>query len=80
MRVNLTRAAMWYRGIGLFPNKEVDLMDPEHRMIEPETIRKRTCYGEIHSLAPQVKLSKTPGRWREPHVSVRGSDKPVWLN
>ncbi len=80
MRVNLTRAAMWYRGIGLFPNKEVDLMDPEHRMIEPETIRKRTCYGEIHRLAPQVKLSKTPGRWREPHVSVRGSDKPIWLN
>jgi len=80
VRVNLARAAMWYRGIGLLPNKEVDLTDPEHRMIEPETIKKKTCYGEIHRLAPQVKLSKTPGRWREPLVSVRGSDKPVWEN
>ncbi len=52
--------------------------DPEQRMIEPETIKRQTCYGEIHRLAPQVKISKTPGQWRDPLVSVRGSAKPVW--
>ncbi len=78
VRVSLSRAAMWYQSLGLFPSKEVDPVDPEQRMIEPETIKRQTCYGEIHRLAPQVKLSKTPGQWRDPLVSVRGSDKPVW--
>ncbi len=53
-------------------------MDPEHRMIEPETTKKQNCYEEIHRLGPQVKLSKTSGRWREPLVGVRGSSKPTW--
>ncbi len=78
VRVNLSRAAMWYASLGTFPTTDFDATDPEHRMIEPETLKRQTCYGEIHRLGPQVKLSKTPGRWREPLVSVRGSDKPVW--
>ncbi len=78
VRVNLTRAAMWYASLGTFPTTDFDAMNPEHRMIAPETITAQTCYGEIHRLGPLVKLSKTPGRWREPLVSVRGSDRPVW--
>jgi crotonobetainyl-CoA:carnitine CoA-transferase CaiB-like acyl-CoA transferase len=80
VRVNLTRAAMWYRGIGLLANKDIDLTNPEHQMIDPEVLTKDTPYGEIRRLGPQVKLSRTPGRWRDPLVSVRGSDLPVWTN
>jgi len=61
----------------LFP-VDFDAHDPEHRMIEPETIKGQTPFGELHRLAPQVKLSKTPGRWRTPLLVVRGSDRPVW--
>jgi crotonobetainyl-CoA:carnitine CoA-transferase CaiB-like acyl-CoA transferase len=79
VRISLTRAAMWFMSLGSFPNTtDFDPNDPEHRMIMPETIRAQTPYGEIHRLAPQVKLSKTPGRWRTPLVVVRGGDRPVW--
>ncbi len=79
VRVSLSRAAMWYASLGSFPTTDgFDPMDPDHRMIDPETIKANTCYGEIHRLAPQVKLSKTPGRWRDPLVVVRGSSKPAW--
>jgi crotonobetainyl-CoA:carnitine CoA-transferase CaiB-like acyl-CoA transferase len=78
VRVNLTRAAMWYASLGIFPTTDFDATKSEHRMIAPETIKRQTCYGEVHRLGPLVKLSKTPGRWREPLVSVRGSDRPVW--
>jgi hypothetical protein len=55
-----------------------DPSDPQHRMIEPRTIKGATPYGELHRLAPQAKLSKTPGQWGDPLLRVRGSDRPVW--
>ena len=70
---------MWYASLGSFATTDgFDPMDPEHRMIDPETVKGKTCYGEIHRLGPQVKLSKTPGRWRDPLVDVRGASKPAW--
>ena len=39
---------------------------------------KTSGYGEINRLAPMVQLSKTPSRWRDPLVTVRGSSRPVW--
>lgn len=79
VRISLTRAAMWFMSLGSFPTTTgFDPNDPEHRMIMPETIRAQTPYGEIHRLAPQVKLSKTPSKWRTPLVVVRGGDRPVW--
>jgi crotonobetainyl-CoA:carnitine CoA-transferase CaiB-like acyl-CoA transferase len=79
VRISLTRAAMWFMSLGSFPTTtDFDPNDPEHRMIEPETIKGQTPYGEIHRLAPQVKLSKTPSRWRTPLVAVRGGDRPTW--
>ena len=72
VRVNLTRAAMWYASLGSFASPDdFDPMAPEHRMIAPETVKAKTPYGEIHRLGPQVKLSRTPGRWRDPLVVVR---------
>jgi len=78
VRISLSRAAMWYASLGYFKDTEFDVTAPEHRMIMPETIKRQTPYGEIHRLAPQVKLSKTPSRWRDPLVTVRGSDLPTW--
>jgi crotonobetainyl-CoA:carnitine CoA-transferase CaiB-like acyl-CoA transferase len=79
VRVNLTRAAMWYASLGIFDSKDgFDPLQPDHRMIDPRTIKRKTCYGEIHRLAPQAILSKTPGSWREPLVTVRGSSRPEW--
>jgi hypothetical protein len=79
VRISLTRAAMWFAGLGQFANTtDFDPHDPEHRMITPETVRGQTPYGEVHRLAPQAKLSKTPGKWRSPMIAVRGGDRPVW--
>ncbi len=78
VRISLARAAMWFMSLGSFPNTDFDPTAPDHRMIPLRTLRAQTPYGEVDRLAPQVKLSKTPGRWRTPLVAVRGGDLPVW--
>jgi crotonobetainyl-CoA:carnitine CoA-transferase CaiB-like acyl-CoA transferase len=79
VRVSLTRAAMWYASLGRFPNTQFDLSGPQNRLITPELLVAQTPYGEVRRLGPQVKLSRTPGRWRTPLVAVRGSDKVAWV-
>jgi crotonobetainyl-CoA:carnitine CoA-transferase CaiB-like acyl-CoA transferase len=78
VRVSLNRAAMWYASLGKFPDVGFDLTGPENRMISPEYMTAKTPYGEVRRLAPQVKLSKTPGQWRTPLVAVRGGDTVSW--
>jgi crotonobetainyl-CoA:carnitine CoA-transferase CaiB-like acyl-CoA transferase len=78
VRVNLTRAAMWYASLGRFPDVSFDLSGADNRMITPEVLVAQTPYGEVRRLGPQVKLSKTPGRWRTPLVAVRGGDTVSW--
>jgi crotonobetainyl-CoA:carnitine CoA-transferase CaiB-like acyl-CoA transferase len=78
VRVNLSRAAMWFQSLGHFPGIAFDASLPENRMTPPEIMKRRTPYGEVERLVPQVRLSKTPGRWRDPLVTVRGSDLPKW--
>jgi crotonobetainyl-CoA:carnitine CoA-transferase CaiB-like acyl-CoA transferase len=78
VRVNLTRAAMWYQSLGQFPGIDFDANLPERRMNDAETMKRMTPYGEVERLVPQVRLSRTPGGWRDPLVAVRGADRPVW--
>jgi crotonobetainyl-CoA:carnitine CoA-transferase CaiB-like acyl-CoA transferase len=78
VRVSLTRAAMWYASLGRFPDTKFDLSGPDNRMISPEILVAQTPYGEVRRVGPQVKLSKTPGRWRDPLVAVRGGDPVAW--
>lgn len=78
VRVSLTRAAMWYASLGSFPDKNFDLTGPNNRLIPPEILVAQTPYGEVRRLGPQVKLSRTPGRWRTPLVAVRGGDQVAW--
>jgi crotonobetainyl-CoA:carnitine CoA-transferase CaiB-like acyl-CoA transferase len=77
VHVNLARAAMWYASLGTFPTTDFEVTE-ENRMIEPEVITFASPYGEVTRLAPMAKLSKTPGRWQEPLLSVRGADRPLW--
>lgn len=78
VRVSLTRAAMWYASLGRFPDTKFDLSGPDNRMISPEILVAQTPYGEVRRVGPQVKLSRTPGRWRDPLVAVRGGDLVAW--
>ncbi len=78
VRISLARAAMWFMSLGRFPSTDFDISGPDHRMIRPDTIRGQTPYGNLERLGPLVKLSRTPTRWREPLVAVRGGDLPAW--
>jgi hypothetical protein len=77
VHVNLARAAMWYASLGTFPSIDFTPGN-ENRMIDPRTVTFGSGYGTVHRLAPLVQLSKTPGRWQDPQLTVRGSDLPVW--
>lgn len=77
VHVNLARAAMWYASLGVFQSTDFAVTD-ENRMKGPDIFRFQSPYGAVERLAPMVKLSRTPGQWQEPLLSVRGSDKPVW--
>ncbi|MGY1409391.1 MULTISPECIES: CoA transferase [unclassified Luteimonas] len=78
VRVNLSRAAMWFQSLGHFPGIDFDAARPNNRMAPPETMAGQSPYGRVERLVPQVRLTKTPGRWREPLVAVRGGDLPRW--
>ena len=78
VRISLARAAMWFMSLNSFETTDFDPTAPDHRMIPLRTIKAQTPYGLVDRLAPQVKLSKTPGAWRDPLVAVRGGDLPVW--
>jgi hypothetical protein len=69
---------MWFQSLGTFATNQTDATNPDHRMIPIEPYVGASQYGEIRRLPPQVKLSKTPGRWRAPLVSVRGGSKTAW--
>ena len=78
VKISLTRCAMWYSGLGLIGTKDVDGNHPDHMMLPPRTIRRKTPYGEITRLAPLGQLSRTPSRWKDPIVHVRGAAEPAW--
>lgn len=78
VRVHLARCATWFMSLGQFTDADFERRGPENRLVAPEVIRGQTPYGELERLAPLVKLSRTPARWRDPLVAVRGGDKPVF--
>lgn len=79
VHVNLARAAMWYASLGTFASTQFEVTE-ENQMIEPRTMTFATPYGKAYRLAPMVQLSKTPGEWQDPLLSVRGSAQPIWKN
>lgn len=79
VRVHLARASMFFMSLGQVAPDAWDRRGPESLMVAPDVVRGTTPYGEIERLAPMVKLSRTPARWRDPLVAVRGGDRPEWL-
>lgn len=78
VEVNLTRAAMWYQSLG-FVGPATAGSGPDHALLEPHAICAETPLGRLHTLAPQVEFSVTPGRWRDPVLVPRGSSEAEWL-
>jgi hypothetical protein len=78
VRVYLARCSTWFRSLGQITDADFERRGPENQLIAPEVIRGPTPYGDLERLAPLVKLSRTPTRWREPLVAVRGGDQPVF--
>ena len=78
VEVNLTRAAMWYRSLGLVDPAQAG-NDEEHSLREPEAYDVATPLGDLHTLAPPVSFSATPARWPEPALVPRGSSRAQWL-
>ena len=78
VKICLTRNAMWYPTLGLFDRNNIDMTGEEHRLLQPETIRRMTAYGEVYRMAPPVEFTETPGHWDDPLLTVRGSSKPEW--
>lgn len=58
-------------------DSDFDPNDRQHKMIARDA-QGQTPHGEVHRLAPQVKLCKTPSRWRTPVAVVRGGDLLAW--
>ena len=79
VRVHLARCSTWFQSLGQLTAADFERRGPENRLVAPEVLRGRTPYGDLERLAPLVKLSRTPIRWREPLVAVRGGDLPVWM-
>jgi crotonobetainyl-CoA:carnitine CoA-transferase CaiB-like acyl-CoA transferase len=78
VRVHLARCATWFRSLGQFTDADFERRGPENQLVAPNVIGGQTPYGELERLAALVKLSRTPIRWREPLVAVRGGDRPTW--
>jgi crotonobetainyl-CoA:carnitine CoA-transferase CaiB-like acyl-CoA transferase len=78
VRVHLARCSTWFRSLGQLTDADFEHPGPENRLVAPEVIRGPTPYGDLERLAPLAKLSRTPIRWREPLVAVRGGDRPVF--
>lgn len=78
VRVSLVRCAMWFMSLGQVDEAELVNPGATSNLGPPETVRARTPYGDYERLAPLVKLSRTPARYREPLIDVRGAAMPTW--
>ena len=77
--VNLTRAAMWCRSLGLV-DPALAGRDTEHSLREPAPYEARSPLGDVHMVAPPVRFSATTPAWPEPLLVPRGSSQAEWRN
>ncbi|MFJ3219957.1 CoA transferase [Kitasatospora sp. NPDC086801] len=80
VHVSLTRAALWILGMGVFDRdyaRETAGRGEEHAYLAPETFTADTPLGRYQGVTDQVRMSRTPGRYRTVLVP-RGSCRPQW--
>lgn len=81
VHVSLTRAALWILSLGIFDREYAHATagrGAEHRYLDPETFTAETPLGRYRGVTDQVRMSRTPGRYRTVLVP-RGSCRPEWL-
>jgi crotonobetainyl-CoA:carnitine CoA-transferase CaiB-like acyl-CoA transferase len=76
--VSLTRTAMWCGSLG-FVDPALAGSGEEHSLREPAAYDAPSPLGDVHMLAPPVRLSVTSPRWPSPLLVPRGSGRPAWL-
>ncbi len=80
VRVSLARCSTWFQSLGQTTPEDFATRGPESRLVAPVVLRGQTPYGALERLAPMVVLSRTPARWRDPLIAVRGGDLPAWVD
>lgn len=81
VHVSLTRAALWIISLGLFDRDyahQVAGSGGEHAYLDPETFTAQTPLGRYQGVTEQVRMSRTPGRYRQV-LLPRGSSPAQWL-
>jgi crotonobetainyl-CoA:carnitine CoA-transferase CaiB-like acyl-CoA transferase len=80
VKVSLARTGMFAVSLGTVDPANAG-SDAEHRLVdEPDSVTSQTALGELKQLAPPVRFSETPPRWREPILVPRCSSIPEWLH
>jgi len=82
VHVSLTRVALWILELGIFRldyARAVAGTGTAHAYLDPETFTADTPLGRYQGVTDQVRMSVTPGRYRDVLVA-RGSSRPEWLD
>lgn len=79
VQVSLCQGAMLFQRQGLIENFQDAPGQLTPAEFEALSVRvDNTCYGDLKTLGPVLKMSETPCRWSRPTPAL-GSDQPCWL-
>jgi crotonobetainyl-CoA:carnitine CoA-transferase CaiB-like acyl-CoA transferase len=82
VHVSLTRAALWLISLGLFEKSYATAVagtGGAHAYLDPEVFTADTPMGLYQGVTDQVRMSKTPGYYRDVLVP-QGSSRAEWLH
>jgi len=79
VRISLAQTGRWLLGHGEVPEAELKDVPKDFTSAELErwSTTSDTPDGRLQHLAPVVRLSETPPRWRRPSVPL-GYHEPAW--
>jgi crotonobetainyl-CoA:carnitine CoA-transferase CaiB-like acyl-CoA transferase len=83
VHVSLTRVALWILELGIFDlgyaREIAGTPGTDHAYHDPEVFRADTPLGKYQGVTDQVRMSGTPGQYRNV-LLPRGSSEPAWLD
>ncbi len=79
MQVSLCQSGMFVQRHGIVGMNAESFADAPEQLSEAELnefyVQSDTCYGNLKTLGPVLKMSETPGRWALPTPKL-GSGRP----
>ncbi len=82
VQVSLCQSGMFVQRHGIVDTRTESFGDASEQLTEAELdelyVQSDTCYGDLKTLGPVLKMSETPGRWALPTPKL-GSGRPEWL-